>query len=204
MGPFDVKRLAGARVDRILERESVRARTALEVMKQRYPSAGNRELSQRFIDDKKQLAGMVGGVTGIFGVASVPFDLVSMAYLQLSLLVEVATVFKADVKTEHGRAELLDVFGEANGIGPLARASPRVLGSLAGLLLRSGGLAGLGRVVPLVAVPISAYLNNRHVQRVGDAAVRHYDGWAHAHEKQQRASDTANDTPRAKDSAQAK
>lgn len=41
--------------------------------------------------------------------------------------------------------------------------------------------------MPLVAAPVSAYLNNQHVQQVGDAAVRHYDGWVHAHEKARRA-----------------
>jgi hypothetical protein len=56
------------------------------------------------------------------------------------------------------------------------------------MLLARGGLKGLSRAMPLVAAPISAYLNNQHIQQVGDIAVRHYDGWGRAHEKARRAS----------------
>ena len=55
-------------------------------------------------------------------------------------------------------------------------------------LLARGGLKGLSRTMPLVAAPISAYLNNQHIQKVGDAAVRHYEGWSKAHEKATKAS----------------
>jgi hypothetical protein len=119
---------------------------------------------------------------------SVPPDLLLMTYLQLQLLTEVATLYKVSLKSEPARNELLDVFGYANGIGPVQRASPKVLGKLAGMLLTRGGLETLGRAVPLAAAPISAWLNNQHIQQVGEHAVRHYDGFDKAHEKTQRAS----------------
>ena len=131
---------------------------------------------------------MVGGVSGVFGAVTVPLDLVGMVYLQVSLLTEVATVFKLPLKSERERQELIDLLGYANGIGPVQRASPRVLGSLAAMLLAKGGLKSLSKAMPLVAAPISAYLNNQHIQQVGDSAVRHYDGWVHAHEKTKKAS----------------
>ena len=53
--------------------------------------------TQRFIDDKKTFASLVGGVSGIFGVLSVPPDLMVMTYLQLQLLVEVAKSFGLEV-----------------------------------------------------------------------------------------------------------
>ena len=84
--------------------------------------------------------------------------------------------------------DVLDLFGYANGIGPVQRASPKVLGSLAAMVLTKTGLKAIGRAMPLVAAPISAYLNNQHIQRVGDSAIRHYDGWVHAHEKSKKAS----------------
>ena len=59
---------------------------------------------------------------------------------------------------------------------------------IAAMVLTKTGLKALGRAMPLVAAPISAYLNNQHVQRVGDSAIRHYDGWVHAHEKSKKAS----------------
>ena len=111
-----------------------------------------------------------------------------MVYLQLSLLAEVATVFKVNLKSDHSRTELLDLFGYANGIGAFQRAGPRVVSSVAAALLAKGGLTAFSRAMPLVAAPISAYLNNHHIQEIGDAAIRHYDGWVHAHEKTKKAS----------------
>jgi len=188
LSPSKLKSLANERLSDLIDKEAVRARTSLEELQQRYPSAGPRELSQRYIDSRKQAASVLGGVTGVFGAVTVPVDLVGMVYLQLALLVEIGTVFKADFKNERGKKDVLDLFGYANGIGPIQRASPKVLGSLAAMVLTKTGLKALGRAMPLVAAPISAYLNNQHVQRVGDSAIRHYDGWVHAHEKSKKAS----------------
>lgn len=188
LSPSKLKSLANERLSDLIDKEALKARTSLEELQQRYPSAGPRELSQRYIDSKKQVASMLGGVTGIFGAVTVPVDLVGMVYLQLVLLVEVGTVFKADFKNERGKKDVLDLFGYANGIGPVQRASPKVLGSLAAMVLTKTGLKAIGRAMPLVAAPISAYLNNQHIQRVGDSAIRHYDGWVHAHEKSKKAS----------------
>jgi hypothetical protein len=183
LSPTNLKKLGNARLSTSIEQEAVRARARVDEMQQRYPTAGPRELSQRLIDSKKSLASVVGGVTGVFGAITVPVDLVGMVYLQLSLLTEVATVFKLPLKSENERQELIDLLGYANGIGPMQRSTPKVLGSLAAFILQKGGLKGLSRAMPLVAAPISAYLNNQHIQQVGDSAVRHYDGWVHTREK---------------------
>jgi hypothetical protein len=58
-----------------------------------------------------------------------------------------------------------------------------VLGKVAGNILEKSGLRGLGRALPLVAAPVGAYLNNRHIQAIGEAAVRHYDGFERASTK---------------------
>lgn len=186
--PKNLKKLSDERLSDLIDKEAVRARAKVDELQQRYPSAGPRELSQRLIDSKKSLASMVGGLTGVFGAVTVPVDLAGMLYLQLSLLTEVATVFKLPLKSEREKQELIDLLGYANGIGPVQRSSPKVLGSLAALVLAKGGLKTLSRAMPLVAAPISAWMNNSHIQKVGDSAVRHYDGWQHAHEKSKRAS----------------
>jgi uncharacterized protein (DUF697 family) len=188
LSPSKLKALANERLSDVIDKEAVRAKASLDELQQRYPSAGPRELSQRLIDSKKQVASMLGGVTGIFGAVTVPVDLLGMVYLQLVLLVEVGTVFKADLKNERGKKDVLDLFGYTNGVGPVQRASPKVLGSLAAMVLTKTGLKTIGRAMPLVAAPISAYLNNQHIQRVGDSAIRHYDGWVHAHQKSKKAS----------------
>ncbi len=175
--PRELKQLGSVKLTELLDAESHRAKGKIDTLRKDYPSASSRELAQRLIDSKKQLASMVGGVTGVFGMVTVPLDLAGMTYLQLGLLVEIATLFQVSLKAPGERGELLDLFGYANGIGPLQRSSPKLLGGLATLLLTKGGMKTLSRAIPLVAAPISAYLNNRHIQRVGDAALRHYQGW---------------------------
>ncbi len=181
--PAELKRLAGARMSDLVLQEVARAKVRVAALEKRYPSASPRELAQRLIDEKKGLAGMVGGISGVFGLISLPADMVFMAWLQLVLLVDVATLYKVNLKSERTRGELLDLFGYANGLGPLHRASPKVLGRVVGKILEKGGLGSLGKAVPLVAAPIAAYLNNQHIQSVGDQAVRFYEGFDKAHAK---------------------
>ena len=183
LSPSNLKRISNERISDLIEREAVRARARVDELQQRYPTAGPRELSQRLIDSKKNIASMMGGITGVFGAVTVPVDLAGMLYLQLSLLTEVATVFKLSLKSERERQELIDLLGYGNGIGPLQRSTPKVLGTLAQYVFLKGGLKTISRTMPLVAAPISAYMNNQHIQQVGESAVRHYDGWERAHQK---------------------
>lgn len=183
LSPSELRKLADQRLSDIVLAESGQARERVREVERRYPSAGPREKAQRLIDEKKSMAGMVGGVSGVFGLASIPADLLVMAWLQIVLLVDIATVYKVNLKSERARNELLDLFGYANGIGPVQRSGPKVLGKVAGKLLEKGGLATLGRAVPLVAAPITAYLNNQHIQEVGEEAVLFYEGFAKAREK---------------------
>jgi hypothetical protein len=186
--PSGIRGIAEERISDVMLKETKRAKAKIDELNQRYPTAGPRELAQRMIDSKKAFAGMVGGVSGVFGIATLPADLGLMVYLQLALLVEVATLYKVNLKSERARQELLDVFGYANGVGPLQRASPKLVGKLASVLLAKGGLETIGKAMPLVAAPISAYLNNQHIQQVGEQAVRHYDGFSAAHAKTKKAS----------------
>jgi hypothetical protein len=183
LSPTELKKLAKLRLSDLVLQELGRSRQRIYELEKSYPSAGPRELAQRLIDHKKNVAGMVGGVSGVFGLFSIPADLLVMAWLQLALLVDIATLYKANLKTERSRDDLLDLLGYANGVSPLQRASPKVLGSLAGALLARGGLKTFGRAVPLVAAPLTAYLNNQHIQSVGEQALRFYEGFERAHEK---------------------
>lgn len=174
--PSAMKELARSRLDDLVLAEVGRSRARVNELEKRYPSADVKELAQRLIDAKKSVASAVGGVTGAFGLLGIPGDLLVMAWLQVVLVVDAATLFKVNLKGERARAEVLDVLGYANGVGSLTRAGPRLLGTLAGKLLEKGGLKALGRALPLAAAPISAYLNQRHIQEVGDQVVRFYAG----------------------------
>ncbi|MFP2927115.1 EcsC family protein [Pyxidicoccus sp. 3LG] len=181
--PSELKKLGSARLSDVVLQEVARARVRVAELEKRYPNAQPRELAQRLIDEKKNLASMVGGVSGVFGLVALPADLVFMAYLQITLLTDVATLYKANLKTDRARGEMLDLFGYANGLGPVHRAGPKVLGKLAAMLLEKGGLHTLGRAMPLVAAPVTAYFNNQHIQMVGEQAVRFYEGFDKAHAK---------------------
>jgi len=183
MTPAELKKLGSARLSDIVLQEVARSRVRIVTLEKRYPQAPSRELAQRIVDEKKNIASMVGGVSGVFGLVALPADLLFMAYLQIILLTDVATLYKVNLKTERARGEMLDLFGYANGLGPLHRAGPKVMGKLAAMLLEKGGMQTLGRAMPLVAAPVTAYFNNQHIQMVGEQAVRFYEGFDKAHAK---------------------
>ena len=131
---------------------------------------------------------MTGSVSGVFGLVSVPADLVVMSWLQVRMLSDIATEYGVDLRFRRARTELLGVLGEANGVGPLRRSGPKVLGKVAAVLAEKGGFATFGRAMPLVAAPVTAWLNNHHIQLVGEAALRQYDGFQRAAAKTRAAS----------------
>jgi len=183
LGPKNLKRLAGLRLSTLVLQESRRAKRRVSELKTRYPSAVARELSQHLIEQKKQVAALVGGISGAFGVVGIPADLVAMAVLEVQLLVDIATAYDVRLEFARSREELLDVLGAANGVGALGRASPKMVGKVAQLLFERGGLANIGRAFPLVAAPVTSWLNNRDIQKLGEAALMHYEGFARASAK---------------------
>lgn len=187
--PAELKKLADTKLTDLVEQEVPRARKRVLALEQSYPSAGMRERAQRLIDEKKSMASMTGGVFGAFGLVGLPMDLTVMAWLQLTLLVDLATLYKVNLKGARARNELLELYGYTTGVGTMQRSGPRVLGKVAEVLLKKGGMQTLGRAMPLVAAPVTAYLNNQHIQKIGDHAVRFYEGFDKAHAKTRAASD---------------
>ncbi|HEX8536629.1 MAG TPA: EcsC family protein [Cystobacter sp.] len=186
--PAELKKLADTKLTDLVQQEVPRARKRVLELEQRYPSASVRERAQRLVDEKKHVASMTGGIFGAFGLVGLPMDLTVMAWLQLTLLVDVATLYKVNLKGTHALNELLDLYGYTTGVGTLQRSGPRVLGKVAEVLLKKGGMQTLGRAMPLVAGPVTAYLNHQHIQKVGDNAVRFYEGFHKAHAKTRAAS----------------
>lgn len=186
--PASIKRLASLRMEDVVGLEAKRARARVKTLRERYPSAGPREIGQHVIESAKGLASLSGSVSGVFGLVSVPADLVVMTWLQIRMLADIATAYGVDLRFRRARTELLGVLGEANGVGPLQRSGPKVLGKVAAVLAEKGGFASLGRAMPLVAAPVTAWLNNHHIQMVGEAALRQYDGFVRAAAKTRAAS----------------
>jgi uncharacterized protein (DUF697 family) len=174
-GKAELAALANRQLDDLVLGEIGRARMRLHKLEQRYPSATPRELAERLIDSKKRVGSTAGAISGLFGLVSIPADLLTVTYLQSVLLVELGVLYKANLKSERGRDELLDLLGYANGVGPIVRTGPKLLGRLALTLLERGGLPTLGRAFPVVAAPVTAYLNSRAIERVGEEAIRYFE-----------------------------
>jgi len=167
-----ITELAQRRLDRLIIEEIERARPKLRHLERRLPELPERELARQLIDEKKAYAGTGGMVSGFFGLLALPADLVLVTYLQLRLIVEIGLLYRVDLKSDRGQREVLEILGRGNGVGPLYRAGPTLFGRLVLRILQRKGLPSLGRAVPLVSAPISVWLNNRDIQRVGDEALR--------------------------------
>ena len=169
--------LAKQRLWGVYVAEIARCRKRVDELREKYPSASAQELAQRLTDTKKTWASTGGAVSGLFGLALVPADLVFVTVLQLTLIMEVALVHRVNLKSDRARDEVFEVLGYSNGadtVNLAGRAGPKVLAKVAEKVLTKRGLAQLGRVVPILASPVVAYLNNRDLQRAGEAAVRFY------------------------------
>jgi len=165
------------RLWRVYVDEIGRCRRRVDDARGKYPSASVQELSQRLTDTKKTWAATGGAVSGLFGLVLVPADLAFVTVLQLTLIMEIALLHRVNLKSERARGEVLEVLGYSNGadtVNLAGRAGPKLLARIAEKALTKRGLAQLGRAVPVIASPVVAYLNNRDLQRAGDAALRFY------------------------------
>ena len=97
-----------------------------------------------------------------------------VAYCQLAVTVSIAEAYGIELRGESGEEALIDIIGRVHGVEDLVRASPRVLGSLVRALAVRYGLGTMGRMIPLLAAPVSAKLNERGMVRLGEAAMRRF------------------------------
>jgi hypothetical protein len=169
--------LARERIGQVYLGEIVRCHRRIHELREKYPTAPLREMAQRLTDTKKTWASTGGAISGLFGLISLPADLAFVTVLQLSLIMEIALLHKVNLKSDRAREEVLEVLGYSNGadtVNLAGRAGPKLAARIAEKVLAKRGLAQLGRAVPVVAAPLVAYLNNRDLQRAGDAALRFY------------------------------
>src|SRR5438132_1988980 len=162
---------------RVYVDEIGRCRGRVDGVRGKYPSATPQELAQRLTDTKKAWASTGGAISGLFGLALIPADLAFVTVLQLTLIMEIALLHKVNLKSERARDEVFEVLGYSNGadtVNLAGRAGPKLLARIAEKALTKRGLAQLGRAVPVIASPVVAYLNNRDLQRAGEAALRFY------------------------------
>lgn len=149
-----------------------RARERLVELRRAHPDAGEADLAQRLIDGKKLQAARGGAVTGLFGLAAIPADAALLGYLQLTLAIELAVLYGVNLKAPGGRRELLELLGWEHGATTSLRLVVPALAARAGReLLRRSAWRAIGRTVPVLAAPLTAWVNHHEIQRLGDAAV---------------------------------
>ena len=165
---------ARSRLRQLIQEERKRAQWHIDLIKRSEPYASKDRVAHLILERWRRVAMVEGGVTGAFGLAGVPLNLLLFAYCQLAVVVSIAETYGVALEGEAGEAALLEVIGRAHGIEDLVRASPRVLGALARALAVRHGLGTIGRMVPVVASPISAELNRRELQRTGREALRRF------------------------------
>jgi hypothetical protein len=152
-----------------------RSRDRVRDLRKQFPSATERELANRLIEAKKKWAATGGAVSGLFGLASLPADLALVAYLQMSLIVDLAVLCGRNVKSIRARQEIVEIFTGTNStVGVASRASPKATARIAERILAGRGFRLLGRAFPLVAAPLTAALNNRDLEKCGQEALRYY------------------------------
>mgnify|MGYP006285995757 FL=1 len=157
-----------------MEQERRRAQFHIDLIRRAEPKASSDRLATVILQRWTTVAKVEGGVTGVLGFAGVPLNFLLFAYCQLAVTVSIAEAYGIELRGEAGEEALVDVIGRVHGVEDLVRASPRVLGALARALAVRYGLGTISRMVPLLAAPVSARLNEREMQRVGQAAMQRF------------------------------
>ncbi len=170
----DPKEAARQRLQDLLEQERKRAQVHIQVIRRAEPSASNDRVANVILDRWAKVAAVEGGITGFFGLAGVPMNLLLFTYCQVAVTVSIAETYGIELRGQSGEDALLDIIGKAHGVEDVVRNSPRVLGALARALAFRHGLGIVGRMVPMLAAPISARLNQREMQGVGREAMRRF------------------------------
>lgn len=165
-------------LDAWLLQELSRSRLRVAGLQEKHPGADKAELSRRLIDLAKERAAKRGMVAGLFGWMSIPADVAQVAWMRFCLAVDLAVLHGVNLKSRSGRAELFDLLGlkgDEPNLGTLARATPRWMKSATASMVKRIGWRSVGRTIPILAVPISAWVNGRDIEQMGTEALRRFD-----------------------------
>lgn len=167
----DARAAAEQKLRDLIRDERRRARFHIDLIRRDAPFSNDR-VAHIALSRWVRAAQVEGGATGALGLLGVPLDAVLFTYFQLAMIVTVAEAYEHQLDGRAGEDEVLGVLGRAHGVEDVLRASPRVVGAIAKAIALKHGLGSLGRVVPLIAAPIAARINERGMIRTGQEALR--------------------------------
>lgn len=162
---------AEKRLRDLIRDERRRAQFHIDLIKRDVPYENDR-VAQIALARWVKVAQIEGGATGALGWIGVPLDAVLFTYFQLAMIVTVAEAYGAPLEGKEGEDAVLGVLGRAHGVEDVLRASPRVVGAIARAIAIKHGLGSLGKLVPFVAAPIAARINEKGMIRTGQEALR--------------------------------
>lgn len=192
--PADAPAVLAARA---VERLAPRAERDVRLIRERNPEATDRQLAVYFKRKYSRAARLEGAGTGAAGIFGLPVDLVALAWIQNRMVLSIAAVYGHDMTDHRDRAaELLILQGIHNAREPaikaIVQASEKAIAKVVLRHLRKEALvlvkqlfrvvgfkftrkALLEKGVPLVAVPISAGVNQVSTQLLANSAIKFYD-----------------------------
>lgn len=170
----DAASLAKKRLGDLITDERRRARFHIDLIRRGEQHISNDRIAQVILRRWTRLAAVEGGLTGAVGFIGVPLNFIFFTYCQLAAVVSVAECYDVHLSGPGGEDAVLSVLGRAHGVNDLVRESPRLLGEVARILAVRHGLESMGRLVPLAAIPISALLNRRQMNKTGVEALRRF------------------------------
>jgi len=192
--PADAPAVLAARA---VERLAPRAERDVRLIRERNPEATDRQLAVYFKRKYSRAARLEGAGTGAAGIFGLPVDLVALAWIQNRMVLSIAAVYGHDMTDHRDRAaELLILQGIHNAREPaikaIVQASEKAIAKVVLRHLRKEALvlvkqlfrvvgfkftrkALLEKGVPLVAVPVSAGVNQVSTQLLANSAIKFYD-----------------------------
>jgi uncharacterized protein (DUF697 family) len=165
---------AKRRLRDLIQQERRRSQIHIDFIRRTEPEASNDRVANVMLERWSKLATVEGGMTGAAGLFGVPLNLLLFSYIQVAVVVSIAEAYGIALDGRAGEEALLDVIGQAHGMPDLVQAGPRVLGALAKAFALKHGLSTLGRLIPMIAAPISAALNRRAMARIGRQAMERF------------------------------
>ena len=170
----DPQGAARRRLRELIAQERERAQLHMDMIRHHEPEVSVDRMANLMLDRWTTVAKVEGGMTGVLGLVGVPLNLLLFTYCQIAVTVSIAEAYGVELRGESGEEALLEVLGRVHGIEDVIRSSPRVLGALARALAFRHGLGMIGRIVPLIAAPVSIRMNEREMRKVGEAAMHRF------------------------------
>lgn len=180
-----------------VERLADRASRDVRLIRERNSHATDRQLAVYFKKKYSRAARYEGMGTGVAGIFGLPADLVLLAWIQDRLVLSIAAIYGHDMSDHRERAaELLMIQGFHNSREvarrALTKATQTAMTKLVMRHLRKRALTVVKRLfkvvgitftrkafiekgIPLVAIPLSAGLNEASTRILANQAIRFYD-----------------------------